>query len=81
MPLRGRSEGFGLGGVLVANHGHDAKLHNATERVSGNIGTARVVANVFREDFFATVWSRDARLNRYSRNGVPPRRIPLLSSG
>jgi hypothetical protein len=57
--------------VLVANHGHEAKLHNAAEHASSNIGTARVVANVFRENFFAAVWSRDARLNRYPRNRGP----------
>lgn len=57
--------------VLVANHGHEAKLHNATKQLSSNIGTARVVANVFRENFFAAVWSRDARLDRHPRNGEP----------
>ena len=57
--------------VLVANHGHEAKLRNATEHAGSNIGTARVVANIFRENFFAAVWSRDARLNRYPRNGKP----------
>ena len=57
--------------MLVANHGHEAKLHNAAEHASSNIGTARVVANVFRENFFAAVWSRDARLNHYPRNGKP----------
>jgi hypothetical protein len=60
-----------LGCVLVANHGHEAKLHNATEDVSGNIGAAGVVANVFCENFFATVWSRDASFNGYPRNRVP----------
>jgi hypothetical protein len=61
--------GLGFWGVLVANHGHLAKLHNATEHVSGNIGAVGVVANVFCQNFFAAVWSRDARLNCYPRNG------------
>ena len=58
--------------MVVANHGHEAELRNATEHASTNIGTPRVVANVFRENFFATVWSRNARLNRYPRNGSLP---------
>lgn len=55
--------------MLVTNHGHEAKLHNATEHASSNIGTARVVAKVFGQNFFAAVWSRNARLDRYLRNG------------
>jgi len=63
-----------VGYMLVANHGHKAKLRNATQHVSGNIGAAGVVANVFCENFFTAVWSRDARLNRYPGNrGTPPR--------
>ena len=54
--------------VLIANHGDEAKLHNATEHASSNVGTARVVANVFPKNFFAAVRSRHARLNRYLRN-------------
>jgi len=57
--------------VLVANHGHETKLHNAAQHASSNVGTARVVANVFRENFFAAVWSRHTRLNRYLRNREP----------
>ena len=57
--------------MLVTNHGHEAKLHNATEHASSNIGTARVVAKVFGQNFFAAVWSRNARLDRYLRNGDP----------
>jgi hypothetical protein len=57
--------------VLIANYGHHAKLDNAAKHMSRNIGTAGVVAEVFCKNFFAPVWSRDARLNRYLRNGEP----------
>ena len=63
--------GSRLWDVLVANHGHDAKLRNATEHMYSNIGAARVVAKVFRENFFAAVRSRKTRLDGYLRNGVP----------
>jgi hypothetical protein len=58
--------GLALWCVLFANHVHEAKLHNATKHTSGDIGTAGIVANVFRENFFAAFWSSDARFNRYA---------------
>jgi hypothetical protein len=56
--------------MVGANHGHEPKLHNATEHMCSNIGAAWVVAKVFRENFFAAVRSRKARLDGYLRNGV-----------
>jgi hypothetical protein len=60
-----------LGCVLVANHGHDAVLHNATEHMSSYIRAARMVANVLRENFFVAVWSGNASLNSYPWNRGP----------
>lgn len=57
--------------MLVANHGYEAKLDDAAEHASSYVGTSGVVTNIFRENFFAAIWSRDARLDRYPRNGEP----------
>ena len=43
--------------VLVANGCDKAELHRASERVGSNIGTSRVIAKIFSEQFFAAVWS------------------------
>ena len=54
--------------MLVANGGHNADLSHAPEHVGSKIGTARVVTEIFCEQFVVPVWSREARLDRYLRN-------------
>ena len=58
--------------MLVANYGHEAKLHNVPERTSSNVGAARVIAEIFRKFFFTAVWSCKTRLNGYPGRGEPP---------
>jgi hypothetical protein len=58
--------------VLVANDGGIAEFHHASEHLSRNIGAAGVIAEVFSEQFFVPVWSREARLDRHLRNGESP---------
>ncbi len=68
--------------MLVANGSDKAELRHASEHLGCNIRTARVVAEVFGEQFFAPVRSREARLDRYLRNGESPNRVlPLSMSG
>jgi hypothetical protein len=64
--------GPGFACVLVANGCDNAELSRASERVGSNIRTSRVVAKIFSEQFFAAVWSLEARLDRYLRNGESP---------
>jgi len=59
--------------VLVASGGHSADLSHATESLGSNIGAVRVIAEIFSEQFFASVRRHEARFDRYLRN----RRIPL----
>ena len=54
--------------MLFANCSPKADFLYASEHMGSNIGTARVVAEVFRQLFFAAVRSRDAHLDRYLRN-------------
>lgn len=54
--------------MLFASCSAKADVLHTSEHMGSNIGTARVVAEVFRELFFAAVRSRDARLDRYLRN-------------
>ena len=54
--------------VLLANRGHSAEFHNDSERMGSNIGTAGVVADVFRKLFFTAFRTDDACPNRYLRN-------------
>ena len=77
--LEKRLLGLGLGGVLVANGRGKSELPYTSQNAGSNIRTAWVVADVFREQFFAPVWSCEARFDRYLRNGESPNRIPVLS--
>jgi hypothetical protein len=61
--------------VLVADGRHRANLSHEPERMGGNVGTARLVAEILGEQFFAPVRRREARLDRYLRNGESPNRI------
>jgi len=54
--------------VVLTNCSLKAEFRQASEPTGSNIGTARVVAKVFRKLFFASVRSREARFNRYLRN-------------
>jgi hypothetical protein len=61
--------------VLFANCGADADPLHASERMGSNIGTVRVVAEIFRELFFTAVRSHHARLNRYLRKRESPNQM------
>ena len=58
--------------VFLANNRGQAKVCEASEHLGSNIGTILVVAEVFGEQFFASVRSREARVNGHSRNGESP---------
>ena len=64
--------GPGLRCVLAANNSDKAEFRHASEHLGCNIRTARVVAEIFGEQFFAPVWSLEARLDRCLRNGEIP---------
>ena len=51
--------------MLVANEDARTKLHYDSEEAGGWVRTARVVADVFLERFFATVRAYDARFDDY----------------
>jgi hypothetical protein len=58
----------GFAYVLIANGYDKAELPRASERMGSNIGTPRLVAEIFSEQFFAAVRIGQARLDRYLRN-------------
>jgi hypothetical protein len=64
--------------VLVANDSDKTELGHAPEYAGSNIGTARVVAQIFSESFFVPVPRREVRLYRYWRNGET---LTLLCDG
>ena len=55
--------------MLVADGGCGADFHGASEDMGCNVGTIRLVAQIFGELFFVSVWSFEARFDRYPRNG------------
>ena len=59
--------------MFVAHDNGVAQFYDASEHVSGNIGTAGVIAEVFGEQFVLPVWSRKSRFNRDLRNGEDPK--------
>jgi hypothetical protein len=61
-----------LGCVLVTNGCHQAELHGASKHAGSNVRTSRMVAEIFGEQFFAPVWSLEARPDRYLRNRESP---------
>ncbi len=65
----------GFAYVLVTYGCGKAKFPRTSECVGSNIRTSRVIAKIFSEQFFATVWRLEARLNRYLRNGGIPNRL------
>ena len=66
--LEKRLLGLGLGGVLIANGRGKSEFPYTSQNAGRNIRTAWVVADVFREQFFAPVRSCEARFDRYLRN-------------
>jgi len=52
----------------VAYRRYSAEFSHAPEDVGSNIGTSRLVAQIFSEQFFAPIRRREARLDRYLRN-------------
>jgi hypothetical protein len=65
--------------VFLADNRGQAKVSEASEHLGSNIGTVLVVTEIFSEQFFASVWSGEARLDRYPRNRESPNRTLLLS--
>jgi len=61
-----------LGHMFVTNYGHNAEFRHDPKRVGSKIGTAGVVADVFREQFFTAFWTDEACLDRYLRNRTSP---------
>jgi hypothetical protein len=64
--------------VLVANSGNTTQLQDASEHLGRYIGTVRVVAEIFSEQFFAPVGSGKARVDRYLRNREFPNSILIV---
>jgi len=58
--------------MVIANYGDKAKFRHDPEHMSGNIGTAWVIADHFRKLLFAPVRADDPSLNRYLRNRLLP---------
>ena len=54
--------------MLVANGSDKAEFGHASEHLGRYVRTARVVAEVFGEQFFVPVRSRESRLDGYLRN-------------
>jgi hypothetical protein len=65
--------------MLTANGRDKAEFLNASEQLGCCIRTARVIAEVVGEQFFAPVRSLEARFDRYLRNWESPDRILSLS--
>jgi hypothetical protein len=70
--MGGAVSGLRLRCVLFADSSDKAYVPHATEHLSCNIRTAGVVAEVFRQQFFTPIRSREARFDRYLRNGDSP---------
>jgi SAM-dependent methyltransferase len=66
--LRKRLLGPELRCVLAANDSDKADFRNASKHLGCSIRTARMIAEVFGEQFFVPVRSLEARLDRYLRN-------------
>jgi hypothetical protein len=67
--------------VLVADDRRKADVPRPSKHLSSNIRTARVVAKIFSHQFFAPVWSGEARLDRYLWNGKPLTKYRMLGAG
>lgn len=58
--------------MLVANSSDRVELRHASQHLGSNIRTARVITEKFCKQFFVSVGSREARLDRYLWNGKLP---------
>jgi hypothetical protein len=58
--------------VLIADGRGGADFHGASEDMGRNVGTVWLVAKVFGEQFFLSVWSSEACLDGYLRNRKSP---------
>ncbi len=79
--IRTKRLGPALRRVFVTTDRDSAEFRDAAEHLSSYVGTTRVVTEVFSEQFFAPVWSREARLDRHVRNGESPKRMFVLCDG
>ena len=59
--------------VLITNYGHSAEFHHDSEHMGSNIGTAGVIAEVFRKPFLVAVRTRESRPYRDLRPGAKSR--------
>jgi hypothetical protein len=57
--------------VLFADRSMKAELDHASQITGSSVRTARVIAEIFREFFFAAVWSCKPRFNGYPRRSKP----------
>ncbi len=62
----------------VANCGAKAKLNDDAEHASRDIRAVRVVADIFREFFFAAVWGNETRPDGDPWRGRPSERLYYL---
>jgi ABC-type transport system involved in cytochrome c biogenesis permease subunit len=60
--------------VYFANRGREVKLYQAADHARCKIRAVGIVANILGQHFFATVWSREARLDGY----LTHKRTPYL---
>ena len=65
--------------VLVANDSDIAESHRASKDLSRDIGTVRMVAEIFTEQFFAPVRSLEASSDRHLRNRESPKPNNLIN--
>ena len=63
--------------MLITDRRHQAKFRNDAQHMRSNIGTARVVAEIFREFFFVALWSGEFRINRDPRHS-PDRILNII---
>ncbi len=64
--------------MFVANDRRKADVPRPSKHLSSNVRTAGVVAKIFSEQLFAPVWSGEACLDRYLRNGEIPRILGII---
>ena len=58
--------------MFIAEGGGSADFHGASEDMGRNVGTVWLVAKIFGEQFFLSVWSFEACLDGYLRNRKSP---------
>src|SRR5581483_2698023 len=70
--LRGNILRLRAGYVFFANRCKQTEFDDATEHMRGDVGTTRVVAEIFLQFFFATIWTYETCLNSYPRHSRNP---------